>query len=60
MWAQEMQEANSGETCNLHPTLNSLQKNQANSAEQFETWKWNLGTGIYFSMVVLRDQKSLQ
>lgn len=55
-----MQEANSGETCNLHPTLNSLQKNQANSAEQFETWKWNLGTGIYFSMVVLRDQKSLQ
>lgn len=55
-----MQEANSGETCNSYPTLTSLQEKQANSAEKFETWKWNLGTGIYFSVVVLRDQKSLR
>ena len=34
-----MREANSGETCNLYPTLNSLQKKQANNAEEFETSK---------------------
>lgn len=55
-----MQEANSGEASNLYPTPNTPQKNQANSAEEFDTWKWNLGTEIYFSMVVLWDQKSLQ
>lgn len=54
-----MQENNSGETSNLYPTPNSLQKNQANSAKESETWKWNLGTDIYFSVVVLRDWKSL-